>query len=738
MYLKNLRVFACLFACQVITGYCAEYVGSSACQGCHQEAYQLWQTSDHYRSMQLPDAESVLGNFADVSVEFHGVTSRLFKADDGFFIETQVVGDHGKEESATFEIGYTFGHRPLQQYLVELTAGRVQALNIAWDSRSVDAGGQRWFHLRSELPEDSPFTWTRHFQNWNGRCAVCHSTNVSTGYDVERNSYKTTFSEINVGCEACHGPADDHIRTASAGETPSPLGSAAQTLTWHYGEDDAIASPAGTPNDAYIDMCGGCHSRRAVISELSPSKKYSEQYQLALLDAGLYHADGQILDEVFVLGSFLQSKMHRKGVTCMNCHEPHSGEVLFDDNRLCAQCHNPADYDVRGHLLHASGTNGSMCVDCHMPPTTYMSVDDRRDHRFGIPDPVLSESTGIPNACNDCHKDKSLSWAQENIPGEIPVDGFAMLNTRLQSLDPLAIVGAIEFIQNAEHAEIERATLLANLPLTDVSILFATSHLQNENEMIRIAAVRILNEAPLIVRQLTFPAVASDTSSIVRREAGRGLAELIATLSTEEAEPLLSLVNDFRSSFEQSLDMPSTQAELALLDQQLGDKQGAIAGFERAIAIEPHYVPGLLNLADLHRADGKDSEAIVLLEKAVAVAPDSGAANHSYALALVRQGDMEAALKYLKAATEQIDRQTRYCYVYAVALDSAARTSEAVQVLHAASKTWPNQYDLLMLEVVYREKAGLLSGIKAPLRSLARIAADEPQVQQRLLRYQVY
>lgn len=738
MYLRNLRVFVCLFACQVINGYCAEYVGSDACQGCHQEAYQRWQTSDHYRSMQLPNAESVLGNFADVSVEFHGVTSRLFKTGDKYFIETQVVGDSGKQESATFEIGYTFGHRPLQQYLVEMTTGHVQALNIAWDSRPVDAGGQRWFHLRSELPEDSPFTWTRHFQNWNGRCAVCHSTNVSTGYDVQRNSYKTTFSEINVGCEACHGPADDHVRTASAGQTPAPLVSAVQTLAWHYDEGDAIASPAGTPNDAYIDMCGGCHSRRAVISDLSPMKKYSEQYQLALLDTGLYHADGQILDEVFVLGSFLQSKMHRQGVTCMNCHEPHSGEVLFDDNRLCAQCHNPVDYDVRAHLLHAPGTKGSMCVDCHMPSTTYMSVDDRRDHRFGIPDPALSDSTGVPNACNGCHQDRSWRWAQQNIPGEIPADVFATLNTRLQSLDPLAVAGAIEFIQNAEHAEIKRASLLVSLPLTDASIRFAASNLQNESEMIRIAAVRILSEAPLVVRQMTLPGLASDTSSIVRREAGRGLAELITTLSAEEAKPLLSLVNDFRSSLEQSLDMPSTQTELAVLDQQLGDQQRAIAAYERAIAIEPHYVPGLLNLADLHRAEGDDSKAIVLLDKAVAVAPDSGAANHSYALALVRQGDMKAALKYFKAATEQMDRQPRYCYVYAVALDSAARTSEAVQVLQAASKTWSNQYDLLMLEVVYREKAGLLSGIKAPLRSLARIAADEPQVQQRLLRYQVF
>jgi len=677
--------------------------------------------------------ESVLGDFSGVTVQFHDETYRLFTEDDRFYVETDALNSRQR-----LEILYTFGYRPLQQYLVALAGGRLQALNLSWDSRAPEDGGNRWFHLQDEMSADSPFRWSRQLQNWNSRCAECHSTNLEKGFNAETLTYETTFSEVNVACEACHGPGASHVQSAIAGNDLVPMTTAPATLTWQFAKDQAIASPKGDASAESLNMCGGCHSRRTIIGDISPEKPFDDQYQLALLDQGLYHADGQIQDEVFVLGSFLQSNMHGKGVTCMNCHNAHTGKVRFEDNRLCAQCHNPTTFDVSSHLRHEKNTRGAMCVDCHMPETTYMKIDPRRDHRFGIPNPALTARVDVPNACNGCHSDKSPAWAEAAIAKGVVDDGYAALNAKVRSLDPFATPEALHYIGNVGHAAIKRATLLANLPLSQASIRAAVQYLQDDSDLLRVAAVQLLSVAPATIRGATLPVLATDVSLAVRRAAGRALVDVLPEVSGQDAPRVTTLVDDYRASLAPDEDVPSTQTALAQLQASQGEVALARQSLRRAIQIEPHYVPALLNLADRYRGDGNEAEARVLLERAITVAPDSGAANHSYGLALIRQGSAELALSYLLEATRCDDRQPRYAYVYAVALDAIARTSEAVNVLAQASKLWPGQYDLLMLEVMYREKTGLLSGIKTPLRILSRLAPRDPQVVQRLQRYQVF
>lgn len=711
----------------------AGYVGASTCGTCHAAEFEQWQASDHFQSMLPATPDHVLGDFDDVTVQFHGEQTRLFTEEGQYLLETGADDD-----KKTHIVDYTFGHRPLQQYLVELAGGRYQALNLSWDSRPESEGGQRWFHLRDEMSADSPFRWTRHLQNWNGRCAECHSTNVSKGFDTTTLEYNTTFSEVNVACESCHGPGAAHVASARLGGDVTPLLSARQSLVWQFMEGSDIATPIGEMSPDSINMCGGCHSRRAIIDAISPTKAFEEQYRLSLLDSGLYHADGQILDEVFVLGSFLQSKMAAKGVTCQNCHDAHTSELKFDDNRLCAQCHNPVKYDAPTHLLHDRNAPGGQCVDCHMPETVYMQVDARRDHRFGIPNPALTQSHGVPNACNDCHEDKSTDWALAAIPKAISDDGYAGINTRLRQQDVLAVPAAVRYINNPEHATIKRATLLASLPFSETSLRVALRQINTSEIMMRLAAVQLLGGSPAEVRRSVLPGLINDPAISVRQEAGRNLVDLLPQLTGQPLADASGLVAAYRASLAYSLDMPSTQAMLANVQATLGDTAGARESLQRALSIEPHFVPALLNLADMDRAQGKEDEALALLQQAVKVAPDSGAANHSYGLALVRRGDVAGAMPLLDAATRQDDRQPRYAYVLAVGLDSLGQTSDAVKTLQSASAQWPNQYDLLMLEVMYREKAGLLSGIKGPLRTLSRIAPNDPQVNQRLTRYRVF
>ena len=165
------------------------YVGSDSCAQCHQQQFNDWQLSDHHKAMQPANSETMLGNFDDVTLEFHDIETRLFRDGDSFKVAT--TGKNG--EQGVFTISYTFGHYPLQQYLVDIGEGHLQALNLAWDSRSADQGGQRWYHLQAdeEINPEHPFFWARHFQNSNSRCIVCHSTNVVKNYNPENNSYAT-------------------------------------------------------------------------------------------------------------------------------------------------------------------------------------------------------------------------------------------------------------------------------------------------------------------------------------------------------------------------------------------------------------------------------------------------------------------------------------------------------------------------------------------------------------------
>lgn len=170
-----------------------------------------------------------------------------------------------------------------------------------------------------------------------------------------------------------------------------------------------------------LDTCAACHSRRKVITKNPvPGEPYLDGYLPALLEPGLHHADGQIDGEVYEYGSFLQSRMSAAGVTCSNCHDPHSAKLRAEGNALCGQCHMPAKFDSAEHHHHQPGNAGAQCVNCHMPTKTYMVVDIRRDHSFRVPRPDLSVALGTPNACTQCHAEHSAEWAAQTVAGWFP------------------------------------------------------------------------------------------------------------------------------------------------------------------------------------------------------------------------------------------------------------------------------------------------------------------------------
>ena len=403
----------------------ATFVGSETCAGCHRTEAELWRGSQHKAAMQHATDKTVLGDFGDAGFDYFGVHSRFFRRDGKFMVETD--GPDGK--LATFEVKYTFGLDPLQQYLVEFPDGRLQALSLAWDSRPKDQGGQRWFHLypKEEIKHDDILHWTKLNQNWNFMCAECHSTGVRKNYDAANDRFSTTWAEISVGCEACHGQGSNHVAWAHDRKSWWPFGKREDPtkglavrfdertdVTWRH--DTATGNPHRNFPPALlrkeVETCGLCHARRGEFSEdWVPGRSLSDTHVVSPLTRGLYDADGQMRDEVYNYGSFKQSKMFAAGVTCSDCHEPHGAKLRVVGDGVCLQCHAPEKYAAAAHNHHDSAKPAIACASCHMPSRTYMVVDRRHDHSFRIPRPDVSAKVGTPNACNDCHADKSPEWA---------------------------------------------------------------------------------------------------------------------------------------------------------------------------------------------------------------------------------------------------------------------------------------------------------------------------------------
>ena len=587
--------------------------------------------------------ETVRGDFSGQQITVNGVTSSFARSDGGYAITT----DGRSGELSTYRVRYVFGAEPLQQYLLETQPGRLQASALAWDSRPTGSGGQRWFHLQPDAAgkPDDVLHWTGGAFNWNNNCADCHSTAVRKNYDPSQRRYVTEYAEENVGCEACHGAGSAHV------------------------ESPAVNLTAPAAQSDQVNTCAQCHSRRSQLAAgFVPGADYFNHYLPALLDQGLYHADGQILDEVYVYGSFLQSKMHQAGVTCGHCHEPHTGDVRLADNALCTQCHNPAGrndfptlqarlYDDPAHHFHNPGSEGARCVGCHMPEQTYMQIDPRRDHSFRVPQPALSLSTSSPNACTQCHQEQTPQWAQaelakRNMGQRAAHYGEVLAAARQQDPAVEEALGALG--RDRQTPAIVRATALALMAsygrgFTSQAI---DEGLRDAEPLVRIGAIRGAQRFPAAARWQRLQRLLNDPLLAIRAEATRVLLEVYGELPAAAQRAMQSVIAEYESVLAFNADQPEAQSMLASLHLLRGDTAGAERALNEALVLNPSWVPALVNLADLYRQIGRDDEGGQLLEQAMALAPQQADVLLSRGLWLVRQQRQTEALDVLRGAYE--------------------------------------------------------------------------------------
>lgn len=683
----------------------AQFVGKETCVECHLNEYNQWVGSDHDKAMQYANDSTVQGNFNNQSLEYNGMTHRFYKRDGRFFVETD--GEQGKLEE--FEIKYTFGYYPLQQYLVEFSRGRLQTLPLTWNSKD-----SVWYHMAEEIyvnemiESDNWLHWTNQAQNWNGMCADCHSTNLVKGYDAENDSYQTTWSEINVSCEACHGPASKHLEWAAKADY-------ARDEHNNYG---LVVKTSGIDNKEYVDLCVRCHARRGSVSDFNHSSDIYNHTIPNLPTGENYHIDGQILDEDYVYASFTQSKMFMRDVKCNDCHNVHSTKRLFEDNRLCTQCHRADDYDTYNHHFHKSAGEpgeaviaddgvkfevgeGTRCIHCHMPAQFYMGVDYRNDHSLRIPRPDLTETLGTPNACNQCHANESTQWAIDYVNKWHGIGRPAQYGTAFKEAQTGSEQGfeQLVHIYNDEvYPEIIRASALQflgqNYQAKGKDILLEAIH--NFNGHIRYNALQNL----MVDDQKSLDAVLDmlgDQTAAIRIESASKLIAVPADqIPAQYKEVLEKAKMDYLEALKYSADFPTGKFNLANFYYNEKQIDKAEEFYKRALEQDKELHAIKINLALLYNSKGEFGKTELLLKDYLKYMPEDGSTLFTYALFLSERQRYDESMEYLLKAANYSPGNPRVMYNIAMMYDFQNNLKDAETYLKKVSDINPDELSYYM------------------------------------------
>jgi hypothetical protein len=605
-----------------------EYVGSAVCTACHEAAAAEWAGSHHALAWTEPGPDTVVADFDGTTFQGNGMRVR-FRIEDGRYHADVTESDGSRRD---YTVHSVVGIEPLQQYLFETEPGQLQSFDVVWDTEE-----RRWFHLYpdQDLPPDDGLHWTGPYKTWNARCAECHATGFEKNYDHSTRTYASNQVEIGVGCEACHGPGSAHVawaeRLDTTREPPPPLGG----FTVDFADTEAT-----------IQQCATCHSRREAHGDGNPvpGTPYHDAYTLALLRPGQYHADGQILDEVFDYGSFLQSKMYAAGVGCIDCHEAHTAELRLEGNAVCAQCHSPAanpdyptlvaaDYDSPEHHFHEQGSDSAQCRNCHMVERVYMGNDWRADHSFRIPRPDLVAQTGAPDACTTCHTDETPAWAAETLTAWYPDSrhrgphyGQVLAAGRA---DPLTAQGDLATLAlDASQPGIVRATALwlAAQGADAGAAERLAPLLSDPDPLVRASAVHVQRSAAPHDRVSRLLGLLDDPMRSVRIEAAKQMIDApIARMPPAIEAAFGRAMADWQGAMANRMDFPETHMVLGGVALTMRNLPAAEGAFREVTRMDPQRAEAWVMLVRIAAAVRGPEAAREVLSEALARLPDEPA-----------------------------------------------------------------------------------------------------------------
>lgn len=653
------------------------YVGSTNCKSCHAETYGLWQGSHHFHAMEEPTSKSVSGDFNNAEFSQDGVDYLFFKE-----AETYKVTVTENKNSITYPIKFTFGIEPLQQYLIDFPDGKVQTLRASWDSDK-----KEWFHQREgeSIPKHDWLHWSNQAQNWNSMCASCHSTNLEKGLNTNTLSYNTTFSEINVACESCHGPGSEHLELVENNT---------------YAKEETGLFAKATNNIEQVEQCAPCHARRTELTEkFKLEERFLDHFMPQTINEVFYEKDGQIKEEDYVYASFASSRMYHEDVQCLDCHDPHSNTLKLEGNALCLQCHE-STYDRREHHFHEINTESAQCVNCHMTGKTYMGNDFRRDHSFRVPRPDQSVTHGTSNACNNCHGNKSPEWAANQVkdwygeerPKHFSDDLLAGLDGDVERL--------MQLINDNSYPEIARATAIEYLlrfPLESFESNLV-NWAQDSSGMVRLEVAKLAYNLPQDYRVGIAGFLLKDELRSVRIAAFRSLLNDYENLTESSKSTWKNVEPEYVVFLKHNADFKEGQQNLAQYYIAKQNPEMAIASFQKSIEIDSLYSEPYRNLAVVQSQTGNNSGALNTLSALIVKFPENERAYYLRSLLYAEENRLaEASVDMTEAL--KLNPNPRYFYNAVLIEQKLGNTSKANQLLKTALGKFPNDAGLQQLRM---------------------------------------
>ena len=668
---------------------------SVSCGECHGDVFRAWSGTDHALANRAvhreTDAEALAG---------------LARVDPGVVVE------------------YVLGNKPAWQPLVRAAGGRWQPHEQAYDP-----GRKEWFNVfGNEVRQPGEWGhWTGRGMNWNSMCAHCHMTGYQRGYDSTTDSYHSTWVEQGVGCIQCHGPTSAGHGQNTASRTTSPQN-----------------PPLAGDRQRLMQTCAPCHARNELLTEtFQPGDSYHDHYRVTLpVDAATFYADGQQRDEVFNWTSMLLSRMGHAGVTCLDCHDPHTTKTILpvSNNQLCLQCHGDSGRIMAGgiravpidplaHSRHQADSAGNSCVACHMPSTTYMQRSPRHDHGWLKPDPLLTKELGIPNACSTCHSDQTVDWAiaKSDAWYGTKLDSRQRARARAiaaaQSDQSHATEGLLALLRD-EDIPAWRATylsLLATLGDGARGQAVAQTALNAKDPLERAAAVRYFTGAPDASRLLT--PLLQDPVRLVRLDAAWALsAELPPkSASRDELDAYLTLM----------MDQPAGRVRLGQDLANRGDLVSAANETARAVTWDP-YSPGIRDAHAMVLAGlGKSAEAGSAFYRAAELAGAAGAPMAMRAgLAFAEAGQLTEAENSFRLAVRSDPKFHRAWYNLGLLLAQVERLPEAMTALREAEAHGPTVADYPYALATVLIRSGDNAGAREAAQRALRIEPGHPGARQ--------
>lgn len=603
---------------------------SKKCAECHRKEYDEWAGSDHAWAWRHPQAALDAEAFAGQRIKAHGMELEMLRdAAGGFQMRDVATGK-------VYTVGGVIGREPLVQYLLRWKDGGLQMPSAAWDVER-----KEWFDVfRDDALQQrrggatrKPGEWghwTGRGMNWESQCAWCHMSGFRKNYDVATDTFKASWQEPGITCIQCH----------KVSATPDA-------------EDGCLVARGDrklTP-EQHDDNCASCHARREELTgKFTVGDKFDEHFRLELPKVpGVFYPNGLQWEEDYSETSFRLHKMGRTGVTCYDCHDPHSGKVNkpTENDELCLQCHG-TNKVVNGVLAPQVGHNklcggkAMPCIECHMPRMTYMGRDPRRDHGLHWPDPRMSIELGVPNACLNCHQDKDHQWCLEYLEKRYKIERLGKYRQRFRAAGH-ALQGkgsAQELLEayKAEEIAAWRATLLglmAQFPLTPEVQAVALGATQDPDALVRTAAVELLGG------DAARKALADKTRS-VRHAAGW---QLFPNLPA--GHPVLQ---EMLETATHQADQPTGAMQLAMLVGARGDAATADAQYRRAVERDPASAVARMDYAVFLAQQNRPMDALKQMLACAREHPQNAEVQYRLGLSLIEIGQYRPALRAMQKA----------------------------------------------------------------------------------------